>query len=136
MKPILLLLLIIFNRSIEQEEFRLNGKFKFVPEKGEVYFIEFNDSTYLKTTAKGISNNGIVEYGKGLIYLRDYQKELKVVNSRIVNIETKRLKEMDLIALKTGKRDSIEYSHHAYYEGGPVSWLHFTDEWGKLIKIN
>lgn len=138
MKIATLFLFIILVENTNQEIFRLNGKYKFVPEfpeRSQIYLIDFKDSIYVKTLPNGGTNRGVVQYGKNSIYLRDYERELKFVNSQTVNMETNKPKEMDLIALKTGKQDSIAYSHHAYHEGGPASWLHITDESGKLIKV-
>ncbi|KGO79631.1 hypothetical protein Q762_14140 [Flavobacterium cauense R2A-7] len=134
MKSVIFFLFLILVKNPLQEKFRLNGKYKVVPSNGRTYFIEFNDSIYVKTRPNGTTSTGIVQYGGNLIYLRDFERELKMVNRRVITVETKP-KEMDLIALKTGKQDSIEYSHHAYREGGPINWLHITDEQGKLIKI-
>jgi len=138
MKIVTLFLFILLVINPNQEMFRLNGKYKFVPEfpeRGQIYFIDFKDSIYVKTLPNGGTNRGVVQYGKNLIYLRDYERELRNVNSHTVNMETNKPKEMDLIALKTDKQDSIAYSHHSYQKGGPTNWLDITDENGKLVKV-
>ncbi len=114
---------------------KLVGKYKFVPSFGKEYFITINKSIYAKTFSSGETNRGVVEYGKNFIYLRDYQKELKNINSREVYTETQKLKEGDLIALEVGKKDSINYCHHVYEKNGPTNWLDVCVETGKMIRI-
>ena len=136
MKVFSSLLVILALKTSIQGKPKLVGKYKFVPNHGKVYFIDFNDSVYTKKFSTGETNRGVVEYGGNYIYLRDYEKELKEIDSRLIYVESKTLKKQDLIALKVGKKKSMDYCHHAYNEGDPINWLDVCLESGKLVKTN
>lgn len=114
---------------------KLKGRYQFVPTYGKPYKIHFDNSTYIKYLRSGDTSRGIIEYGDNYIYLRDYDKELKIIDSHSTWVSSNKLKEQDLISLEIIKKKSIRYYHHVYQEGGPNNWLDVAVESGKLIRL-
>ena len=130
------ILLLLFTH--QQDSFWLDGKYKVVPDPNvyeKEYVIIFQDSTYKKVMSDGKEIHGVVQYGKNLIYLRDFERGIKMIGNRIFEVQTERLKEDLLISFGNQKKDTINYCWHNNIKGGPVNWLHICRSPGKLIKV-
>lgn len=127
----LLLISFYFLFNFQQDDTKLNGKYKVTSEQRlEEYVIIFNDSVYKKVYKSGEEINGVVKYGN-LISLIDYESSPKVVGQKTIE----RLKEKELITIRNIGKDKFSYCFCKYRKGGPINWLDICESSGEMVKV-